>query len=232
MTADLVLHLVKRLDLVHHAWEWPFARDRRAEIDAHFARALLAKPQMFNGQVLMARDPAVTGDTFSARYFQTDFASFLAWRDWEFPDQTVCNAFGMGALRTSDGAFVLGEMAAHTANAGKIYFPAGTPDLNDLQGSIVDIPGSVTRETAEEVGLTPDDYRAADGWDIVMSGRLTAMIRILNLSMTGEAVKARIKAELATQEDQELSAIHLVRSEADFTETMPSYIRAFLAAKL
>ncbi|MGM4919023.1 NUDIX hydrolase [Tardiphaga sp. 813_E8_N1_3] len=232
MTAELVLLPVKELDLVYREWRWPFAHEHRNKIDAHFTEARRAKPEMFNGQILMARDPVFAGDTFSARYFQTDFASFLAWRDWGFPDASVFNGFGMGALRTSDGAFVLGEMGQHTANAGKIYFPAGTPDLNDLRGDAVDIPGSVTRETAEEVGLTPDDYRAADQWDVVQAGSLMAMIRILDLAVPGDAVRARIEASLATQDDQELSAIHLVRSVSDFTETMPAYIRAFLAAKL
>lgn len=232
MTGQLVLRPVTRLDLVFGEWQWPFAREHRTRIDAHFADARRAKPEMFNGQILMAREPVFAGDTFSARYFQTDFASFLAWRDWGFPDTSVFNGFGMGALRTSDGAFVLGEMGRHTANAGKIYFPAGTPDLNDLRGTMVDIPGSVTRETEEEVGIAPTDYRAADQWDIVVSGSLTAMIRILDLAAPADAIKARIEADLVTQDDQELSAIHLVRSAHDFTETMPAYIRAFLAAKL
>jgi len=232
MTGALVLRPVTKLDLVYSEWQWPFASERRAEIDVHFTKACLAKPEMFNGRILMARDPVFAGDTFSARYFQTDFASFLAWRDWGFPDGSVFNGFGMGALRASDGAFVLGEMGQHTANAGKIYFPAGTPDLNDLRGDTVDIPGSVTRETAEEVGLTPDDYRAADHWDIVVAGPLTAMIRILDVAVPGDALRARIEANLATQADQELSAIHLVRSKNDFSPMMPNYIRAFLAAKL
>jgi hypothetical protein len=232
MTATPVLQAVSRLDLHVHEWHWPFAHERRDAIAAHFADARRAKPAMFNGRMLLARNPRFVGDSFCADYFQTDFACFLALRDWGFPDRSVFNGFGMGALRTSDGAFVLGEMGPHTANAGKIYFPAGTPDLNDLRGDIVDIPGSVARETAEEVGLTPADYRAADGWDVVTDGALTAMIRILDVDMPGSALQARIEANLVTQEDQELSAIHLVRSTADFTETMPRYIRAFLAAKL
>ena len=93
-------------------------------------------------------------------YFETDFASFLAWRDWGFPDSDVFNGFGMGALRCADGAFVMGEMGHHTANAGRIYFPSGTPDLDDLSGDTVDIAGSVAREVEEETGLTPADYRA------------------------------------------------------------------------
>ena len=99
--------------------------------------------------------PVFTGDRLRASYFETDFASFLAWRDWGFPDRDVFNGFGMGALRCSDGAFLLGEMADHTANAGRIYFPAGTPDLDDVKLGAVDIAGSIAREIEEETGLTP-----------------------------------------------------------------------------
>ena len=95
------------------------------------------------------------GVRFSAAYFETDFASFLAWRDWGFPDLHVFNGFGMGALRCSDGAFVLGEMGQHTSNAGRIYFPSGTPDLDDVVDGAVDISGSVARELEEETGLVP-----------------------------------------------------------------------------
>src|SRR3979409_698312 len=159
--APVAMHRVTQLDLKVRPQRWPFAAERRAEIAAHFAVKRHAIPTLWNGRILLARNPAFVAGRFSADYFEADFASFLAWRDWGFPDRTVVNGFGMGALRTSDGAFVVCHMTRQTPNAGRIYFPAGTPDLDDISGGAVDIAGSVAREVEEENGLTPADYRAA-----------------------------------------------------------------------
>ena len=226
------IHRVTTLDLSFEPRPWPFADRRRADIDAHFAIRQREKPELWNGRILLARNPAFTVDCFSACYFESDFASFLAWRDWGFPDRDVFNGFGMGALRASDGAFVLGEMGRHTANAGRIYFPSGTPDLDDLSDGAVDIPGSVGREVEEETGLTAADYRAGAYWDCVVSGAATAMIRILNVDISGEELRARIEANLARQRQPELSAIHLVREISDLTAAMPRFVTAFIEKQL
>jgi 8-oxo-dGTP pyrophosphatase MutT (NUDIX family) len=228
----IAIHRVTTLDLDVQPWTWPFAIERSAEIDVHFAAKQREKPQLWNGRVLLARHPVVTAGCFAAEYFETDFASFLAWRDWGYPDKTVFNGFGMGALRSSDGAFALGEMGGHTANAGRIYFPAGTPDLDDIRDGTVDISGSIVREAEEETGLTPADYRAGGYWDCVDTGASIALIRILQVDMPGEALRARIEANLASQTSPELCAIHLVRKRSDITAAMPRFVTAFLEAQL
>src|SRR3984893_1013623 len=230
MTAEAlpVIHRVTTLDLGLSLWSWPFSEARRGDIAAHFAATQSEKPELWNGRLLLARNPVFTAGRFSADYFETDFASFLAWRDWGFPDQGVFNGFGMGALRCRDGAFVLGEMGRHTANAGRIYFPSGTPDLDDLSDDVVDIAGSVAREVEEETGLTSADYRADAHWDCVVSGAAIAMIRILNVDVTGEELRGTIEANLARQHQPELSAIHLVRAASDLTAVMPRYVTAFI----
>jgi 8-oxo-dGTP pyrophosphatase MutT (NUDIX family) len=226
-----VIHRVTTLDLSLQPRPWPFAEERRADIDAHFAIKQREKP-IWNGRVLLGRDPVFTGDRFSASYFEADFASFLAWRDWGFPDREVFNGFGMGALRCRDGAFILGEMGQHTSNAGRIYFPSGTPDLDDISEGAVDIAGSVAREVEEETGLTTADYRPGAHWDCVVSGAAIAMIRMLNVDLTGEQQRAKIEANLARQQQPELSAIHLVRQSSDFTAAMPRFVTAFIERQL
>jgi 8-oxo-dGTP pyrophosphatase MutT (NUDIX family) len=222
-----VIHRVTALDLTFQPRPWPFATERRTEIDAHFAIKRAEKP-IWNGRILLARNPRFSAERFSAGYFDADFSSFLAWRDWGFPDASVFNGFGMGALRCADGAFVLGEMGGHTSNAGRIYFPSGTPDLDDIRDGAVDISGSVAREVLEETGLAPADYRAASHWDCVVSGAAIAMIRILDVALSGDELRARIEANLARQVQPELAAIHLVRATSDLTAAMPRFVTAFI----
>jgi 8-oxo-dGTP pyrophosphatase MutT (NUDIX family) len=224
------IHRVTTLDLSVEPFAWPFAQAQRAEISAHFTEQQREKPALWNGRVLLGRNPVFTAGRFSASYFEAGFASFLAWRDWGFPDKEVFNGFGMGALLGTDGAFALGEMAQHTANAGRIYFPSGTPDLGDVRGEALDIAGSVAREVEEETGLVPADYRASSHWHCIHSGPSVAMIRLLRVEMSGEALRARIEANLARQHQPELARIHLVRGIDDLNAAMPRFVTAFIEA--
>jgi 8-oxo-dGTP pyrophosphatase MutT (NUDIX family) len=228
----LAIHRVTRLDLDVMRRAWPFAEARRDEIAAHFAARKQERPELWNGRVLIGTSPVFAGEAFSASYFDVEFASFLAWRDWGFPDASVFNGFAMGALRSADGAFVLGEMGAHTATAGRVYFPSGTPDLDDVRDGRLDIPASMTREVEEETGLAPHDYRAAGHWDCIRAGAVIAMIRRLDIDLPGEVLRAKIEANLARQARPEFSAIHLVRKRSDLTEAMPRFVTAWLQAQL
>jgi len=223
---------VRQLDLSLGGTPWAFADERRADIDAHFAKVREAKPAIWNGRVLLCRNPRAEGDVYRADYFETDFASFLAWRDWGFPDTSVFNSFGAGALRSADGAFMLGRMNTHTANAGRIYFPAGTPDPNDVVEGRVDLAASVVREVAEEVGLGPSDYHASDGWMIVETGQVVACFRLLAARLAAVALQQRIETFLRTEAAPELSGIKIVRNAADFDPAMPTFVTAFLDSAL
>lgn len=218
-----------RIEIACEPWSWPFAEARRAEIDAHFARRLARSVQLWNGRVLLARDYHIAGATLTGTCFETDFASFLAWRDWDFPDRSVINCFAMGALRSADGAFLLGVMAPHTANAGRIYFPAGTPDPNDLVDGRLDLAGSIAREVAEETGLTPGDYTPAPGWHAVPAGVRLALIRILAAPLPALELQRKMRAHLARETVPELADIRIVRGVADFDPMMPPFVTAYLS---
>ncbi len=226
--AASAIHRVSRLDLAVRPWRWSFAEERRSAIDAHFVAQRVKTPALWNGRVLLGRNASFANGCFRADYFEIDFASFLAWRDWGFPDKGVFNGFGMGALRGSDGAFVLGEMSGDTANPGRVYFPAGMSDPCDVRGDVFDLAGGIVREVEEETGLARSEYRADPHWYCVDHSPLIAVIQILDTDMSGRELRARIKTNLAAERSPELRAIHLVWGRADFTQAMPAYVTDFI----
>jgi 8-oxo-dGTP pyrophosphatase MutT (NUDIX family) len=207
---------------------WPFAVERRAEIDACFVQLQHAQPALWNGRVLMMYEHTLTAKELSGSFLETDFASLLAWRAFDFPDRAIKVCFPMSALLSSDGAFLLGLMAPHTANAGQLYFPTGTPDTDDVRGDTVDFDGSLLRELAEETGLTPADVTVARDWHAVLAGPRIPVIKLVQSAEPAAALRARILAFLAREREPELCDIVIVRSRADLDTRMPDFVTAFL----
>jgi hypothetical protein len=226
---DTYIVPVDHLDVGVAPFRWSFAEARRDDIAAYFAARRRLTPQLWNGRVLLMRDFAIVNGTLRGTYFEVGFADFMAWRDWDFPDPAVVNCFSMGALRASDGAYLLGVMSDHTANAGRIYFPAGTPDLDDVRGETVDLLGNVMREIAEETGLTAADFAVTPGWDAVVAGPRVALMKRIDVSQPAGEVRKRVLRHLAGEQQPELSDVRIVHSVADFDPNMPRFVTAYLS---
>ena len=119
-------------------------------------------------------------------------------------------------------------MGGHTANAGRVYFPSGTPDLNDVEGDRVDVAGSLVRELREETGLDAGDFAVQSGWTAVLSGPLIALFRVVRATESAAALRQRILGNIAGEADPELADIHIVRSPADYDSRMTGYVTAYL----
>jgi hypothetical protein len=224
---------VARLETGFRPGPWDFAREEAARIDAHWRERLAEKPRLFDGRVLLLRGGEILatpeGGLFRGVFFETDFRNFLAWRDFGFPDREVFNCFAMAALRSSDGAWLLGEMGQHTAVAGKIYFAAGTPDPSDIVGDHVDLPGSVNREMKEETGFAPEEAPPSPGWRLVVEGQRIACMQERFLPLTAEEAFLRVEKFIAGDPDPELVRLHAVRGVADIdAERMPGFTQVFL----
>ena len=81
--------------------------------------------------------------------FETDYASFLAWRDWGCPGVGVFNVFAAAALQSAAGAFLLGQMAPFTSSAGRWVFPCDTPNRDDISSAgMLDLCLMIRRRSA------------------------------------------------------------------------------------
>jgi 8-oxo-dGTP pyrophosphatase MutT (NUDIX family) len=224
------LFQVDRLELAFEPRPWPFADERRAEIDAFFAGLKRKVPAVWNGRVLLLHRQAVSGGVFRGAYLETDYASFTAWRAWGRPHAGVHDCFGAAALIAADRAVLLGVMGEHTANAGRVYFPCGTPDPADIVEGRVDLDLSVQRELKEETGLDVAEFAGEPGWTTVVDGALIAQIKTLRSADDAQTLRARIDAHLAREERPELAGIRIVRGPADIDAAMPGFVTAFLGA--
>jgi hypothetical protein len=219
---------IERLDLTFAPRPWPFADQRRAEIDDHFKALRKDKPALWNGRILLLHNYGIRGPVFCGDFFETDYASFLAWRDWGFPDATVWACSSMGAIMAADGGFLLGVMGNHTANAGRIYFACGTTDLQSVVGTSVDLEASLWREVTEETGLTAVDLTAEPNWHTVFHGSRIIHIKVLHARETADALRARILANLTRETEPEFTDIHIVRRSADIHPKIEPFVLTFL----
>src|SRR5260370_4938779 len=223
-------HIVQidRFDVGFAPFGWGFAEARGDDIAAYFAARRQATPQLWNGRVLLMRDFAIRDGVLRGMYFEAGFAEFLAWRDWNFPDPAVCICLARGALRASDDAYLMGVMSDRTANPGRIYFPAGTPDPNDVRGETVDLLGNVMRELAEETGLTAADFSVAPGWHAVVDASRVAVMKRIDIPYPASEVRTRMLRHLASETQPELSDVRIVRSAADIHPEMPRFVTTYL----
>jgi 8-oxo-dGTP pyrophosphatase MutT (NUDIX family) len=228
---DGTIVTLSRIEALVEPYDWVFAREQAAEIDAYWSRISAGKPAMFNGRVMLQHRAAIADGVFRAGYFETDYAAFMSWRDFGHPGPIVRNGFAMAALRAADGAFLCGRMGDHTANPGKVYFAAGTPDRSDVRpGGTLDLAGSVTRELCEETGLTSEEIAVEESWTaVILTGRI-AFMRPVSVPLGAETARALMLARIAEQDEPELSDIVIIRSLADCDRyDMPPFMRPYLA---
>ncbi len=193
---------IEKIDAISYRlvenYVWRFEHDRAEAIDAHWQSRIARNPHLFNGRVLLMHPGEIVETKGERRLagtcFATDYKAFLAWREIGFPDEAIANVFAMAALRSADGGFLLGEMGPKTANAGRMYFPAGTPDPSDLKADIVDLEGSVVRELKEETGLGPDRsgldaVRLDPGWTVVFQGAYVACMKTIRSRLVGRRAR-------------------------------------------
>jgi 8-oxo-dGTP pyrophosphatase MutT (NUDIX family) len=227
-----LIYPVQRLELSFEPKPWPFAVERRTEIDALFAEFQRKNPALWNGRVLVLHRQVMTEGVFQGAFLETDYASFVAWGQWGRPASAgVHDCFGAAALLSADGAFLLGQMSVHTFNAGQIYFPAGTPDPSDIIEGKVDLEFSALRELKEETGLDAAEFTSEPGWTSVLDGGLIVLIKVLRSNLSADALRARILAQLAQQKQPEFSDVRIVRGPADFDPAMRTFVTAFLARR-
>lgn len=208
---------------------WPWAEKNAAAIAEHWKKAIAAKPDMFDGEVLIATEVGIEKSRLVSKHSVVRYSALNYWTNSGFPRADAFNLFGAGLVVTRDGAVLLGEMAAHTSNAGYSYFPCGTPDTDDIQDGILDIEGSIRRELEEETGLGAAHLTASEDRWIAWDGALFCCARRYDTGLTAEEAEKITAAHLAGQDKPELERVHFIfRMDDALRLNVPVYVSALL----
>jgi len=227
-----------RLDcrLVDHRWDLTPEQERTA---AEIWREQSSRnPSLYDGRILLARRAEALVDDSGERkleveFFEAPFSRFHAWKQLGLPDWGVLNCFAAPALRSSDGAFLAGEMGLDHSQPGRIYFPCGTPDLDDVVGSRVDLTGCLIRELEEETGIVVDERDFAPSWRVLFLNRQVACLRVVDLPGQAEAQRDAALRYIRGQEKPELAGMRILRKGADLADPrLPDFMKAFLESAL
>jgi 8-oxo-dGTP pyrophosphatase MutT (NUDIX family) len=223
---------VREVDIRIDPGDLPWAVARRAEIAAQWEREKTANPRVFNGEVLLLSDVTFVDGRVSGVAHITRYASQLYWIRHGRRDTGVAHLFAAAVLISSDGAVLLGRMAAHTVNAGEIYAPSGSLDRSDIAGDRVDVFANMAREVAEETGLEIATARADPESVVYRAEGLYALLRIYRFDRDATTLVREIEAHLAADPEPELDGIVAVRGPDDITGdnagAIKPYMRDFL----
>ena len=139
------------------------------------------------------------------------------------------DCFGAGAVIAADGALCSVSWRPHTANAGRIYFPCGTPDPSDIVGGKVDLDFSVRRELTggDRASMRPNSTGRAGldhGHRWPLDRRRSRWCAAARMPRPCARACRRI---WRAKRSRKLSDIRIVRGPADFDPAMPRFVTAF-----
>ena len=147
-----MIHLLEETRLVLSDQPLPYLEDQVEQIQLYWEHITQAKKRLWNGEFFMFTDVNVNEGIMSGIGHKTDFATFMYWRD-HIRGRNITHITGTTLPSFADGSLLAIKMADHTANAGSIYFPAGSFDSKDLVEGRFNVEKNVQRELHEEIGL-------------------------------------------------------------------------------
>lgn len=225
-TDQNTIYPVREVRVLVAAGEPDYVIRNRQAIDENWQREVAVNPAIYDGEIYLAAEAELTDGVLNASYQRTSFRSLLYWRRDKSADKPF-HIFGSGVIVSSDNQLLLGQMAAHNAVAGRIYFPAGSNDDQDIVDGQVDFAGNARREVLEETGIDLKDALRTGGYALVLSERSLALFRCYYFDRSGDELLAQATGMIEAQEQPELSRVLMVGQGGLLDARSPAYVHAF-----
>jgi 8-oxo-dGTP pyrophosphatase MutT (NUDIX family) len=211
-----------RLDPAPH----PFERGNLPAIEENWRHETTINPHIFDGAVALLSELSYRDTRLAGRCHIVRYATFMYWRRHR-QAENAGHAFAHAMLVSSDGALVAIRMGAHTVNAGRVYFAAGSFELEDFRDGRVDVASNMRREVMEEIGLDLAEAETAPGRRhyLLSTPSGTVIFRRYRARLTANQLVTRIRAFLDTQEQPEVAGPVVIHGPDDLPDKLAPHMK-------
>lgn len=231
MAFDLPRNLILPVDVVDVRLDprpHPFERDNAEAIAANWATEKALRPALFDGTMVLLSELVYAENSLVGRCHAIRFSTFMLWRKMK-PVTSAEHAFAHAMLISSDNALVAIRMGAHTANAGKVYFAAGSFEPEDFRDGLVDLDYNMAREVREETGLDLGQAHREERCHALSVESGTVIVRCYRMAETADELAERIRQFVAADSDPEIEGPVVIRGMHDLPENLMPHMRPLVA---
>lgn len=182
------------------------------DIDANWQIEFAANPALFDGEVMLFSKIDWLDGRLEAVCHACRFATLLYWRKKPH-SPSIGHMFAYAAPVTRDGSLMAVRMASHTANAGRVYFAAGSFDRDDLAGAEIDIGQNMRREVYEETGIDLSLHSREAALHVYRSNAGCVIFRRFYLDETSQQIEERVREHIARQQLSEVDDVVFIRRD-------------------
>jgi len=217
---------VNDIDVVLDPSPHPFERDNAKAIATNWQREIVAKPALFDGTVVLLSELGYMGGRLFGRCHAVRYSTFMYWRTERAG--TAAHAFAHPMLVAKDNALIAIRMAAHTVNAGRVYFAAGSFEPEDFPGGRVDAHGNMVREVMEETGLDISNVRRGERHYALATERGTVIFRRYFLDLDADEIASRIRHFVASEAEPEIEGAVVIRGAKDLPKGLMEHMKPLI----
>lgn len=124
------------------------------KIDRYWLKLLKDGKTLRRGDVFTVSDVEPGISKLKIEVKLTDYAHYMATFHNIIEKKYFCKIIYTAALvETLDKKIVIGEMAPNTSTPGRLQFPGGGVDKNDLENNNISLTKNITKEIKEELGI-------------------------------------------------------------------------------
>ncbi len=221
---------LRQATLVLEEGRHPLEIVARERIDAQWQGRVADNPRLFDGDVVLATSMKLDDGILSATCREVRYAGLLHFLGLPEADAKALpwrHIYCWAAIISGDGKAIMGRMAGHTSNAGRIVFPSGSLEALDFPGGVADIDGNMARELSEETGIVLARAAPDPHYLVSIGARTAAIMRIHRFEEGAAELVSSAQAHIAQGADDELETV-LAFAPGETDPAMPPMARRFM----